>query len=233
MLAAILLEQQNKLTETYMRNLSLLCFLFLGITVFAQKIVDTTEIYNGQLARKRIEFNSTGEIVKEIYYHPSGNVKTEYVLENGERIRWITYDDNGKTISEWNDPEFEVAKHRNMRNITFFILLIFIAGLIIAGSKASYQKTYYSLLCLTVIYPLIILFLERRIVGNEENQILRFAIASTLFIFPGMLFVLSMFNFVKRVKIPLVTTIFAILISLGFLMFYFLTMKMAGAGMLG
>ena len=216
-----------------MRNILLLFLLFFAAAAFGQKVIDTTEIYNGELTRKKIEFKSTGDISKEIYYHPNGKIETEYFLDNGKRIRWIAYDENGKLTSEWNDPEIGHAKLRKMRNITFSLSLLVIGGLIIAGSKVSYRKTYYSLLCLSVIYPFIIFLLEQRIVGDEGNQTLSLIIASTLFIFPGLLLVLSMINFYKRDQIPLITTIFAILVSVIFLMFFYVTMKVAGAGMLG
>ena len=216
-----------------MRNILLLFLLLFTATAFGQKNIDTTEIYNGELIRKTIQFKSTGEISKEIYYHANGKIQTEYFLDNGKRIRWIAYDEKGNLISEWNDPKIGYAKNRKLRNITFSLSLLVIGGLTIAGTQISYRKTYYLLLCLSVIYPFIIFLLERRIVRNEENKILPLVIASTLFIFPSLLLILSFINFYKRDQLPLVTTIFAILVSAVFLMFFYVTMKVAGAGMLG
>jgi len=207
--------------------------LFLGATTFGQNVIETTEIYNGELTRKKVEFKSTGEISKEIYYHPNGKIQTEYFLDNGKRIRWIAYDTLGSQTAEWNDPEIGHSKHRKLRNITFFLSLIVLVGVTIAGIKISYRKTYYSLLCVSVIYPFMIFLLERRIVRDEESQILPLVIASTLFVFPSLLLVLSIINFYRKDKIPIVTTIFAILVSIGFLLFVYVTMKVAGAGMLG
>ena len=216
-----------------MRNILLLFLLLFTATAFGQKNIDTTEIYNGELIRKTIQFKSTGEISKEIYYHANGKIQTEYFLDNGKRIRWIAYDEKGNLTSEWNDPKIGYAKNRKLRNITFSLSLLVIGGLTIAGTKISYRKTYYLLLCLSVIYPFIIFLLERRIVRNEENKILPLVIASTLLIFPSLLLILSFINFYKRDQLPLVTTIFAILVSVVFLMFFYVTMKVAGAGMLG
>ena len=216
-----------------MRNILLLFLLLFTATAFGQKKIDTTEIYNGELIRKTIQFKSTGEISKEIYYHANGKIQTEYFLDNGKRIRWIAYDEKGNLTSEWNDPKIGYAKNRKLRNITFSLSLLVIGGLTIAGTKISYRKTYYLLLCLSVIYPFIIFLLERRIVRNEENKILPLVIASTLFIFPSLLLILSFINSYKRDQIPLVTTIFAILVSVIFLMFFYVTMKVSGAGMLG
>ena len=216
-----------------MRNILLLFLLLFTATAFGQKNIDTTEIYNGELIRKTIQFKSTGEISKEIYYHANGKIQTEYFLDNGKRIHWIAYDEKGNLTSEWNDPKIGYAKNRKLRNITFSLSLLVIGGLTIAGTKISYRKTYYLLLCLSVIYPFIIFLLERRIVRNEENKILPLVIASTLLIFPSLLLILSFINFYKRDQLPLVTTIFAILVSVVFLMFFYVTMKVAGAGMLG
>lgn len=216
-----------------MRTILLLASFFFIAAAFGQKTIDTTEIYNAELTHKKIEFNSASEISKEIYYHANGKIQTEYFLENGKRTRWIVYDRSGNQTSEWNDPEIKYAKKGKLRNITFSITLLVVGGLIIAGCRISYQKTYYSLFCLSVIYPFVIFLLERRIVRNEENQILPLVIASTLFIFPGLLFILSFINFFKRGTISIVTSIFAILVSIGFLMFFYLTMEIAGAGILG
>ena len=216
-----------------MRNILLLFLLLFTATALGQKNIDTTEIYNGELIRKTIQFKSTGEISKEIYYQANGKIQTEYFLDNGKRIRWIAYDEKGNLTSEWNDPKIGYAKNRKLRNITFSLSLLVMGGLTIASTKISYRKTYYLLLCLSVIYPFIIFLLERRMVRNEENKILPLVIASTLFIFPSLLLFLSFINFYKRDQIPLVTTIFAILVSVIFLIFFYVTMKVSGAGMLG
>jgi len=199
-----------------MRNLLLLLSLFFTATAFGQKIIDTTELYNGELTLKRIEFKSTGEISKEIYYHPSGKIKIEYFFNNGKKIRWIAYDTTGNQISEWNDPEIGYARKRKLRNITFSITLLAIVGLIIAVSRISYRNTYYSILILSVIYPFIVFLTQGLISTNDANPVFALVIVSTLVILPGLLLVLSFINFFNRSKIPIATSIFAILISIGF-----------------
>ncbi len=216
-----------------MRTVLLLVF-FLAISTISlgQKTIDTTELYNGTLTHKKIEFDASSKIQTEKYYHTNGKVQTEYFYTNGRQTRWIAYDLNGNQTAEWNDPEVGYAENRKLRNIVFSITILCIGGLVVAGSRLNYAKTYYSVLCLSVFYPFVIFLTERRIVGNEANKVFPLIVASTLFILPSLLFFLSVLNFFKKGKIPLVTSIFAILISIGFILFFIVTMLVSGAGML-
>jgi len=215
-----------------MRTVLLLSFLALSIISFGQKTIDTTELYNGTLTHKKIEFDATGKIQTVKYYYTNGKVQTEYFYTNGRQTRWIAYDLTGNQTAEWKDPEVGYAENRKLRNIVFSITLLCIGGLVVACSRLNYAKTYYSVLYLSVLYPFAVFLTERRIVGNEHNKVFALIIASTLFILPSILFILSVLNLFKKDKIPLATSIFAILISMGFLLFFIVTMLVSGAGML-
>jgi len=216
-----------------MRTVLLLLFSFTLFTIsFGQKTIDTTELYNGALTHKKIELDATGKIQTEKYYYTNGKVQTEYFYTNGRQTRWIAYDLLGNQTSEWNDSEVWYAEKRKLRNIVFSITLLCIGGLVVVGNRLSYANTYYLVLCLSVFYPFIVFLTERKIIDNETNKIFPLIVAPTLFILPGLLFILSVFNFFKKGKIPLVTTLFAILISAGFILFFLITMLFSGAGML-
>ena len=212
--------------------LLLLYFLTLSAISFGQKIIDTTELYNGTKTHKKTEFSPTGKIQTEKYYHTNGKVQTEYFYTNGKQTRWISYDLIGNKIGEWNDPEVRYAENRKLRNIVFSTTLLCIGGLIVVGSRLNYCKTYYLVLCLSVFYPFVVFLMERRITANEANKVLPLIVASTLFILPSLLSIFSVLNFFKKGKIPLVTSIFAILISVGFILFFIITMLVSGAGIL-
>jgi hypothetical protein len=215
-----------------MRNVFLMLLLISTIKSFSQKTIDTTEIYNGELTRKRIELSSTGEIAKEIYYQ-TDSAKTEYFLQNGRRIRWIAYDENGNIISEWSDPKIETAKNRRIRNVTFALSLLAIGAFVIIGCKLNYRKTFNALLLISAIYPFIILFVERLIAEEDKNKYFTSTIGATLFIIPATLGVLSVTNLIKRIRIPLGLTILGILLSAGFLIFFYMIMKAGQIRMLG
>ena len=155
------------------------------------------------------------------------------MVKNGKRIQIITYDTSGLKLSEWNDPEPKNLERMRFRNIVFLVTLVVILGLLTLSAKIKYQKTYIALLCIVVIYLFVVFILERRIVSNRDNIILPMIIGSTLLIFPILLLALSILNFFRKVDIPIVTTIFAILVSIGFLLFFTMIFNIAGAGMIG
>ena len=210
----------------------MLFLLAVTAITFGQKIIDTVELYNGILTNKRIEFDGTDKIHKVKYYYSNGKLQTEYFYAKGKEIRWIAYDLNGNQTAEWSDPEVDYAKNRKLRSIVFSITLFCIGGVIIACSRLNYVKTYYSVLCLSIIYPFAIFLTERIILNDEQNEVFPLIVASTLFILLSMLFILSILNFFRKGKIPLMTSIVGILISAGFLLFFIMTMLVSGAGIL-
>ena len=212
--------------------LLLVFFIAISIISYGQKTIDTTELYNGILTQKKIEFDATGKIQSEKYYYANGKIQIEYFYSNGKQTHWIAYDLKGNQTAEWNDPEVGYAENRKLKDIVFSITFLCIGGLVVAGSRLNYVMTFYSLLCLSVVYPFVVFLTERKVVDHEHNKIFPLIIASTLFILPSLLFIISVLNFFKKGKIPLLTSIFATLISIGFILFFVVTMLVSGAGML-
>lgn len=207
--------------------------LIFVIPVAGQRNVDTFEIYNGKLTRKRIEYNSKGEYSKEIYFYPNGKRYTEYFLVDNKRVRWIAFDTKGKIIAEWNDPEITRVKHRNLRNTILLIETFCVLGLLFLGRRKHYTKIYYFFLCLTVVYPVILLFLEQRFLLNDEHSIvLKVSLASMLIIIPGVLLVLSVVNLVTKPDIPLIISVFGFLTSAVLLFFFTLIASISFTGVL-
>lgn len=216
-----------------MRLCLFLIWLLTSITAFGQTFTDTVELYNRIPTKKRTEFNSSGEATREWYFHNNGQVQTEYLLKDGRRVQIVTYDTSGAKLSEWNDPEPKNKERLRLRNIIFLVTLVVILALTTWGGKVNYPNMYTALLCIVVIYPFVAFILERRIVSERENIVLAMVIASSLFIFPSLLLALSIFNLFKKTNVPLLTTIFSILVSIGFLFFFIMTFNIAGAGMIG
>ena len=182
-----------------MRSVLLLFFLLVLFTIsFGQKTIDTTELYNGILTHKRIEFDASSKIQNVKYYYKNGKIQIEYFYTNGRSSSWIAYDLTGNKISEWNDPEIGYSKNRKLRDIIFSITLLCIGGMVVAGCRLNYVKTFYWVLCLSVLYPISVFLTEQLIFDNEQNKVFPLIVASTLLILPSLLFILSILNFFRR-----------------------------------
>lgn len=206
--------------------------LFPAIPGMSQKTVDTTVMYNSIMTKKRTEFFSTGEISKETYYYNSGKIQIEYYYYKGEQTHWISYDREGKITAEWDDHSIENDQFIRLRNLTFLFSWLCIAGLVTILCKINYRNTFYVIFLFSVIYPFVIMSLERKIFA-DKNQIGSLVFLSVLIISPIILFSLSMLNFFKKKPIPILISVLALLISVGFLFFFWMVAHISGAGILG
>jgi hypothetical protein len=216
-----------------MRPIVFMLAMLLSITAIGQKIMDTTAWYNGELTKKRIEFNSSGQVIKETYYFPNNQILAEYSFVDQKNTQWIVYDKAGNQTAEWIDPEQGNAKNKKIRAISFSITLLAALAIVILGIRFNYQKSYYALLILSVIYPFAILLIEDRLFTRNSSPSLDYTLTSLLFILPGFLLFLSLINFFKKTSIPKAISILAILISISFLLFFSMLSKIAGAGIVG
>jgi len=212
--------------------LSFFILLLKTIVGLGQKTADTTVMYNSEMTKKRTEFTAAGRISKETYYYKSGKIQAEYYYLSGKQFHWIGYDQKGNITAEWADTVVERAKFVKLRNLTFLFSGIFLAFLMIILCKINYINTFYSVFLFSITYPFVIMLLEKRIF-TYANQIIMFVFLSQLFIFPVILLTLAILNIIQRRKVSLVTSIIAILVSLGFLFFFWVGMSVSGIGILG
>jgi hypothetical protein len=216
-----------------MRSILILLAILFSITATGQNILDTTAWYNGELTKKSIEYNQNGQVIKETYYYSNQKVLAEYYFIDGKNMHWITYDRAGNQTAEWLDPEPGIFRNRIQRAIAFSISLMVALAVVLWRIKVNYQKTFYTLLILSVIYPFAILLIEDRLNTKNSSHILDFVLTSLLFILPGFLLFLSLINLFRNTKIPKAVSVLAILISLGFLLFFAMLSKIALGGMVG
>jgi hypothetical protein len=195
--------------------------------------VDTTGLYNGEYAKKSIEFSAAGLIEKETWYYPNGRIEQENFYHDGVPSHVISYDQDGKKTSEWGDRAYESEKWKKSRLLVLSLTIVCFAGLTIAATRKNFGNTFYIFLILTLFFPLFVMTAEKRMSAPDANRYVNLIIASLIFLIPGGLFILSLISFSKTVKIPWYISVLAMLISLGFLLFFSMVAGISGAGMLG
>jgi hypothetical protein len=201
------------------RTSAMLVILLSSLVSYSQKIVDTTGSYNGENTKKRIEFSRAGELEKETYYYPNGRIEQENFYHDGVPYHLISFDQNGKTTSEWGDRAYVLEKWKKSGRWILWLTIVCFVGLTITAARKNFENTFYTFLTLTLFVPFLIIMAEKRMAAQDGNQNFDWMIGSLIFLIPGCLFILSLISFSKRIKIPLFLSILAMLISLVFLLF--------------
>ncbi len=200
--------------------------------MFGQRTIDTSELYNGELKHKQILISKAGQIEKETYFYGDGKIEIEYFLKNNEKVHWISYDKNGIKSAEWIDPDIEYAPQRGLKNIVFILTALSLSLLVYLSSKyLTYKTTYFSILFLTILFPLVSLVIERRIDLDNIDPEFALVIASTLVLLPSILFLLSIFTLTKDIDISKALSVISIVICLFLFLFFAMVYNISGASM--
>lgn len=210
----------------------LFVFLITCSASYCQKIVDTIALYNGEMTKKKIEFDIKGNISKEIWFYKNGKIKAEYFYTEGNNWHWISYDKAGKIDSEWLDPEMDNAKWRKMRNWSFVSTGIIASLIVLAATRRNYNFTFFTILVLTSLVPLFILSIQKRI-SFGDHALWAFIFGACMVSLPVFLFILSIVNIWKKKNIPVIISIISFLISLGFFLFFIVAAGISGGGIIG
>lgn len=217
-----------------MRTVFLVIILLLSNMAFGQTSVETSELHNGALTKKRTEKGAHGEVLKEIYYYPDNKVQIAYFLQNGKRIRWVSYDKDGVKDAEWNDPEIENDKRLQLRAYSFIgTLTISLLFFWIFKKLWSYRVSYYLLIVSSALIFTLSLQSSNRTISS--SVILEFAIASLIIVLPLLLLMMSVFNLITQahtITIPKLLSVFCILTCFILLLYILVAASVAGAGML-
>ena len=208
-----------------------------SIFVLGQKIIDTTEMYEGRLTKKKIEFDQTGNKISETYYFNNGKVQLVDSFHFNKSFHWIAYDSLGTRSGEWEDPTVAAAPLEKKRNILFVICLLTISIIVFAIWRLiNYKTAYYSVFSLSLLVSFTA-FLQERISNLSEE--LQFTInvsqGWSILILLSLTFIFSVGNLIFRVNISKVNSIaiavIAGLISLAVYMGYI--SALAGRGAVG
>ena len=113
-----LLNVRPRIAETLypirMKIAFFVMLLFIPLFSKAQKVIDTTELFNGKLIRKQIDINKSGDVVKEVFFHKNGEVETAYIYIDNEKAGWTAYDSLGNKVAKWNNPEIEIRRLKKL-----------------------------------------------------------------------------------------------------------------------
>jgi hypothetical protein len=215
-----------------MRLLLLITLLLFSTSAIGQSFVDTSEIYNGVLTKKRILIDANVDTTKEIYYYPNNKIQVEYFFENGKKIRWVSYTEAGKKEYEWTDPEIEHNKRFWVKSKIFIVTAILSAFMLLLMKRIRGYKTLYYSIAISLTLLLMLIFNAPGGIP-EEGSIIGFALTSLLIILTALLFVLSARNLVNRLPVPKILSAFCLLASLVLGLFIIVASTVGGAGMIG
>ncbi|MDQ2794933.1 MAG: hypothetical protein M3Y12_13150 [Bacteroidota bacterium] len=214
-----------------MRFVLCLLLLWFSLPVQSQTVIDTVEVYNGVLTKKRLVAAANGETVKELYYHPNNQVQVAYFLRQGKRVRWVSYTTDGAMEYEWTDPEIKRSQRAQYKGKVFGSTLA-LGALVLYGIRKrwGYAVLYYSVLLLV---PFLLLLVFQQEVIASVPPVAGMALASMVFVLTPLLLGSSFYNLFNHSAIPKRVSLLGAVSSSLLVLYLLVTAAVAGAGIIG